>query len=51
MLTWESGIDNKDKGKKWEGDKGLINLNDPYHARGMRIIMKSTTKYVGITDI
>jgi hypothetical protein len=41
MITWASSITREDKGKKWFGEKGFIDLNEPIFARGMRLLMKS----------
>jgi hypothetical protein len=51
MLTWEPAFDKIDKGKKWLGEKGFYNLEDSLYARGMRILMKPNTKFIGITDL
>jgi hypothetical protein len=41
MVSWASAIVREDKDKRWTGEKGFINLNEPIFARGMRLLMKS----------
>ena len=51
MVNWEEGIKMDDKGKKWDGEYGFIFMKDSVWVRGMRIIMKTTEKFIGLSGI
>jgi hypothetical protein len=41
MIFWEPALSRTDKGLKWEGEKGFMDLKDPLYVRGMRLVMNS----------
>ncbi len=51
MVNWERDVKMDDKGKKWDGEEGFIFLLDAIWVRGMRIIMKTMEKFIGINNI
>ncbi len=51
MVNWEREIKKEDKGKKWDGEEGFIFFQHAIWVRGMRLIMKTPEKFIGINNI
>lgn len=51
MIIWQETVTMEDKGEKWEGEDGAIILNTPVFSRGIRLIMKTSERYIGFTNI
>jgi hypothetical protein len=51
MANWEKEITMSDKGKKWDGEEGFIFMLHPIWVRGMRLIMRTAEKFIGISAL
>jgi len=51
MVNWEKDITSDDKGTKWDGEEGFIFILHPFWVRGMRLILKTMEKFIGINNL
>jgi len=50
MFVWETAFSNDDQDKKWTGEKGFITLVNPLWIKGLRLIMKTSDRYIGFNS-